>query len=94
MKFQIQCLTGWTIEFHLGPSLHGMEVELFTNHPLLFKKFDRNSFQQLVWKTSTGNSSYGNFTADGNMYASLPLYRAGTFFYYFTGSNRFSSLTL
>ncbi|KAG8039804.1 hypothetical protein G9C98_000533 [Cotesia typhae] len=40
---------GWYVEFHLGPSLFGRTVDIFTNHPISDKKFNRHTYYQLSW---------------------------------------------
>lgn len=43
-------LSGWIIEFRLGASLLGHNVDIFTNHPLINgNQFERRTYYQLPW---------------------------------------------
>ncbi|KAK0167033.1 hypothetical protein PV327_004482 [Microctonus hyperodae] len=58
---------GWQIEFRLGPSLFGRSINIFTNHPLTDKEFQRNEYYQIKWTNES---------------AIIQLTNAGSFHYY------------
>ncbi|XP_068991673.1 glycogen debranching enzyme isoform X1 [Neodiprion pinetum] len=61
---------GWQVQFRLGPSLLGKNINIFTNHPLeVNQKFERTSYHQLLLVNDS---------------ADLTLALAGSFHYYIT----------
>ncbi|KAJ8667077.1 hypothetical protein QAD02_008739 [Eretmocerus hayati] len=64
---------GWVVEFRLGASLLGQNVDIFTNHPLLNgTPFERNTYYQLPWNHES---------------AFLRVSLAGSFHYYIAHSS-------
>ncbi|XP_011307475.1 glycogen debranching enzyme isoform X1 [Fopius arisanus] len=63
---------GWHLQFSLGPSLFGRQLNIFTNHPIsLGQQFQRQTYHQLEWTEGSAN---------------LRLTTAGSFHYYLTDS--------
>lgn len=60
-------IAGWQIEFRLGPSLFGRNINIFINHPLTDKEFQRNEYYQIKWTNES---------------AVVQLTNAGSFHYY------------
>lgn len=76
---------GWIIEFHLGSSLFGKNVKLFTNHPeSAEKEFERKTYQQLQWISSYVDvSKKSPCYEETGIFATLHVCRAGSYHYYF-----------
>ncbi|XP_035512003.1 glycogen debranching enzyme, partial [Morone saxatilis] len=69
---------GFELQFRLGPTLQGKEVQVYTNYPAKGHKFDRLKFCPLDWVYPNGRED------DSDKYCRLDLTVAGSFQYYFS----------
>ncbi|XP_028289153.1 glycogen debranching enzyme-like [Parambassis ranga] len=69
---------GFELQFRLGPTLQGKEVQVYTNYPADGHEFDRLKFRPLDWVYPNGCKD------DSDKYCKLDLVVAGSFQYYFS----------
>ncbi|XP_031163660.1 glycogen debranching enzyme-like isoform X1 [Sander lucioperca] len=69
---------GFELQFRLGPTLQGTEVQVYTNYPAKGHKFDRLKFRPLDWVYPNG------WEDDCDKYCRLDLMVAGSYQYYFS----------
>uniref|UniRef100_A0A8D2ZVL6 Glycogen debranching enzyme n=1 Tax=Scophthalmus maximus TaxID=52904 RepID=A0A8D2ZVL6_SCOMX len=70
---------GFELQFRLGPTLQGKEVQVYTNYPANNgHKFDRLRFHPLAWVYPNGQDD------DCDKYCRLDLVVAGSYQYYFS----------
>ncbi|XP_071341644.1 glycogen debranching enzyme-like isoform X2 [Trachinotus anak] len=69
---------GFELQFRLGPTLQGKEVQVYTNYPAKGHKFDRLKFHPLDWVYPNGQED------DCDKYCRLDLVVAGSYQYYFS----------
>ncbi|XP_029313638.1 glycogen debranching enzyme-like [Cottoperca gobio] len=69
---------GYELQFRLGPTLQGKEVQVYTNYPAKGHKFDRLKFCPLDWFYPNGCED------DCDKYCRLDLIVAGSYQYYFS----------
>lgn len=69
---------GFELQFRLGPTLQGKEVQVYTNYPAKDHKFDRLKFHSLDWVYPNGQED------DCDKYCRLDLIVAGSYQYYFS----------
>ncbi len=67
----------WILQFRLGPSLLGQRVNLFTNHPVGGKAFDRKSYARLEWDSDSSNKA-----DDTSIFTDVKLHISGSFHFY------------
>lgn len=72
---------GWYIEFRLGPSLFGREVNIYTNIPLEGSEFDRKIYNRLEWVREWSSDDVTN--DDSSLSCLLQMNKAGSFHYYY-----------
>ncbi|KAK1884943.1 Glycogen debranching enzyme, partial [Dissostichus eleginoides] len=69
---------GFELQFRLGPTLQGKDVQVYTNYPAKGHKFDRLMFHPLDWFYPNG------WEDDCDKYCRLDLIVAGSYQYYFS----------
>ncbi|XP_070709042.1 glycogen debranching enzyme-like isoform X1 [Pempheris klunzingeri] len=69
---------GFELQFRLGPTLQGKEVQVYTNYPAKGHKLDRLKFHPLDWVYPNSRED------DCDKYCRLDLLVAGSFQYYFS----------
>uniref|UniRef100_A0A8P4KHV3 Glycogen debranching enzyme n=1 Tax=Dicentrarchus labrax TaxID=13489 RepID=A0A8P4KHV3_DICLA len=69
---------GFELQFRLGPTLQGKEVQVYTNYPAKGHMFDRLKYHSLDWVYPNGRED------DSDKYCRLDLTVAGSFQYYFS----------
>ncbi|GAA6219495.1 glycogen debranching enzyme-like [Lates japonicus] len=69
---------GFELQFRLGPTLQGKEVQVYTNYPTKGHKFDSQTFHPLDWVYPNGQED------DCDKYCRLDLMVAGSYQYYFS----------
>ncbi|KAM9839423.1 glycogen debranching enzyme-like [Aulostomus maculatus] len=69
---------GFELQFRLGPTLQGREVQVYTNYPTNDHQFDREKFHSLDWVYPNGRKD------DCDKYCRLDLKVAGSYQYYFS----------
>ncbi|XP_053198352.1 glycogen debranching enzyme-like [Scomber japonicus] len=69
---------GFELQFRLGPTLQGKEVQVYTNFPVKDHKFDPVKFHSLDWVYPNGQED------DCDKYCRLDLIVAGSYQYYFS----------
>ncbi|XP_010784039.1 glycogen debranching enzyme-like [Notothenia coriiceps] len=69
---------GFELQFRLGPTLQGKDVQVYTNYPAKGHKFDRLKFHPLDWFYPNG------WEDDCDKYCRLDLIVAGSYQYYFS----------
>ncbi|XP_067846093.1 glycogen debranching enzyme [Heptranchias perlo] len=67
---------GYELQFRLGPSLQGKDVQVHTNYPVATESFDRHHFQLLKWQNTIGRD-------DSDKYCTIDLQISGSFYFYF-----------
>lgn len=72
---------GWYIEFRLGPSLFGREVNIYTNIPVEGSEFDRKIYNRLEWVREWSSDDITN--DDSSLSCLLQMNKAGSFHYYY-----------
>lgn len=72
---------GWYIEFRLGPSLFGREINIYTNIPVEGLEFDRKIYNRLEWVREWSSDDITN--DDSSLSCLLQMNKAGSFHYYY-----------
>ncbi|XP_048845065.1 glycogen debranching enzyme isoform X2 [Brienomyrus brachyistius] len=72
---------GYELQFRLGPTLQGKNVNVYTNYPVMGEPFDRHKFRLLEWINPTGKED------DSDKFCKLDLQVAGSYQYYFGHSD-------
>ncbi|XP_025406439.1 glycogen debranching enzyme isoform X4 [Sipha flava] len=72
---------GWYLEFRVGPSLFGNDIDLYTNIPLEGCKFDRKTYCRLDWIREWSSDDITN--DDSSLSCLLQMNEAGSFHYYY-----------
>lgn len=70
---------GVILEFRLGASLLGCDIELFTNYPLDGSPYEREKFHPLVWAYEGSNTK-----DDTAAFVRIKIAASGSYKYYFT----------
>uniref|UniRef100_A0A4W3HHH1 Glycogen debranching enzyme n=1 Tax=Callorhinchus milii TaxID=7868 RepID=A0A4W3HHH1_CALMI len=68
---------GHELQFHLGPSLQGKDIQLYTNYPIRADSFNRHQFHVLKWINPSGKDD------DTDKHCSINLQISGSFHFYF-----------
>ncbi|XP_043554828.1 glycogen debranching enzyme-like isoform X1 [Chiloscyllium plagiosum] len=71
---------GYELQFRLGPSLRGKEVNVHVNYPVASESFDRHHFQTLQWQ----NQKEGD---DSDEYCAITLQLSGSFQFHYGNRN-------
>lgn len=77
MKFMLCFCSGFELQFHLGPTLQGKHVHVYTNYPAEGERFERHKFRALDWINPTGRQD------DLDKFCNLDLKISGSYQYYF-----------
>jgi len=77
MKHMLYFCSGFELQFRLGPTLQGKNVQVYTNYPAEGERFERHKFQALNWINPTGRQD------DSDKFCNLDLQISGSYQYYF-----------
>ncbi|XP_048458318.1 glycogen debranching enzyme isoform X1 [Rhincodon typus] len=71
---------GYELQFRLGPSLQGKDVNVNINYPAASDSFERHRFQTLQWQNPVGGD-------DSDKYCAVILQMSGSFQFYYVSRN-------
>lgn len=75
------CFTGWYLEFRLGPTLFGYDINIYTNVPVEGYEFNRKTYRRLDWIREWSSNDLNN--DDSSLSCLLQMSKAGSFHYYY-----------